>query len=63
MKFGGEVEAGNGIGGLFVVHIFVEIVAFVTREDVEVIMEGVLTPYGLVVLQSGDAVTTIDFFH
>ena len=44
-------------------HVGVEVVAYVARENVEVVVEGVLAASGLVVLDCGDALTLVCFAH
>jgi len=51
------------VGELLVAHMEMEIVSLVAWEDVEMIVEGVLTTYWFVVLKEGDPVTLIDTLH
>lgn len=62
-NFFGVVFADSGIGKLLVRHVFMKLVVFVARENVEVIMERVLATGGLIVLQCRDTVTFVRFFH
>jgi hypothetical protein len=62
-EFGGKGETLRWIGELLSVHVFVEVVTLVARENVQMIMECMLASCGFVVLEKRDTLTVICLFH